>query len=256
MRFITTTTIGLLCAAITAPTTLAAFQAFAGPLTATRDAYFDALGGPQPIEAFESFGGGAIVGEIPSIGVRFLPEDAAGGPLPLPITAGNSPVTAPIWMINFGNGRPAFSPWVIEAIGEDDAIYAFGQANSQTDFVRIEAFDACGNLIGSVDAPPLSHAFAGFVSTVPVARVVVTPLGNFDGANGMDDLTASLTPPPGSAPCTGDVNGDDVINSTDLNAVLAEFGCTADCCADLDNDGDTDSADLNILLAAFGATCE
>lgn len=42
----------------------------------------------------------------------------------------------------------------------------------------------------------MGTAFAGFISDVPLAKVVVTPLGNGDFANGMDDVYVSVTPVP------------------------------------------------------------
>lgn len=233
---------------------IAEFQAFAGPLGTTRAAFFEALGGEQPIETFEGFGGGAVVEEMSSIGLRFLPEDADGSELPLPVTVTNSPVSSPQWMANFGNGRPFWSAWVIAPEDDEGRIYAFGQANSQGDWVLVRAYDECGGLIGEVEAPPIT-AFAGFISSEPVYRVHVIPLGNGDGANGMDDLTASLTAVPDGVVYSGDTNDDNTVTSVDLNNVLAEFGCAEGCCADLDDDGDVDSADLNLVLASFGGSC-
>jgi hypothetical protein len=100
-------------------------------------------------------------------------------------------------MGNFGNGRPFWSPWVIRP-NAGQSIYAFGQVNAQGDWVRIEAFDSANVLIGSVDAQPISPCFAGFISSTPIAKVVVTPLGNSDGANGMDDVQVSIVPAPGA----------------------------------------------------------
>jgi hypothetical protein len=58
------------------------------------------------------------------------------------------------------------------------------------------------------------------------------------------------------APCTGDLDGDNDVDSTDLNILLSGFGCTGGGCpGDIDGDGDTDTTDLNIVLSAFGTTC-
>lgn len=173
----------------------AGFTAFSGSY-ATAQAAFAAAAGEDNLglETFESYANGQAVGTLAGQNAFFAPEFADGTFAPLPVIVSNSPVTSPRWVANFGSGRPAFSPWVIRPEA-GFSIYAFGQANSQGDFVRIEAFDAQGNLVGSVDAPALSHAFAGFVSLVPVERVMVTPLGNFDGLNGMDNVQISTTAP-------------------------------------------------------------
>ncbi|CAG0980315.1 hypothetical protein PHYC_01731 [Phycisphaerales bacterium] len=176
----------------------ASFVTFSGPLGTTRPAFEAAAGGSVPRETFESFANGAIVGDMPNVQAFFSPEYADGSPAPLPVVLNNSPVTSPRWIGNFGNGRPFWSSWVIRP-DAGESIYAFGQVNSQGDWVRILAYDASNTLIGQVDASPISHCFAGFVSTTPIAKVVVTPLGNADGANGMDDVSVSIVPAPGAA---------------------------------------------------------
>ena len=57
-------------------------------------------------------------------------------------------------------------------------------------------YDEQDNLIASIEASNAGTAFAGFISDVPLAKVVVTPLGNGDFANGMDDVYVSVTPVP------------------------------------------------------------
>lgn len=175
----------------------ASFVTFSGPVGTTRPAFEAAAGGSVPRETFESFANGAQVGDMPNVSAFFAPEYANGSPAPLPVVLSNSPVTSPRWIGNFGNGRPFWSSWVIRP-DAGESIYAFGQVNSQGDWVRILAYDASNTLVGQVDAQPISHCFAGFVSTTPIAKVVVTPLGNADGANGMDDVSVSIVPAPGA----------------------------------------------------------
>jgi subtilisin family serine protease len=55
--------------------------------------------------------------------------------------------------------------------------------------------------------------------------------------------------------CTGDINGDNVVNFTDLNTVLAEFGEQTRSPADVDGSGTVDFTDLNIVLSNFGNDC-
>jgi hypothetical protein len=51
------------------------------------------------------------------------------------------------------------------------------------------------------------------------------------------------------APCTGDLDGNGVVDSADLGALLSAWGTPA---ADLDGNGIVDSADLGALLSAWG----
>lgn len=58
--------------------------------------------------------------------------------------------------------------------------------------------------------------------------------------------------------CTGDLNGDFLVNLADLAALLAHFGVVAEptlADGDLDFDGDVDLGDLATLLANFGTSC-
>ena len=54
--------------------------------------------------------------------------------------------------------------------------------------------------------------------------------------------------------CTGDVNGDGVIDLADLTIVLSNFGQNVPF-GDANGDGVVDLVDLNIVLAAFGQPC-
>ena len=55
--------------------------------------------------------------------------------------------------------------------------------------------------------------------------------------------------------CSGDLDGDGVVNAADLATLLGGWGpCgVAGCPADLNSDGDVNAADLAILLGAWGA---
>ena len=54
--------------------------------------------------------------------------------------------------------------------------------------------------------------------------------------------------------CTGDVNGDGVIDLADLNKVLANFNQPVPF-GDADGSGSVDMTDLNIVISAFGNAC-
>jgi cytochrome c551/c552 len=52
--------------------------------------------------------------------------------------------------------------------------------------------------------------------------------------------------------CTGDLNGDDVVNVSDLLILLGQWGACEGCLADLNGDGVVNVSDLLILLGAWG----
>ncbi len=56
--------------------------------------------------------------------------------------------------------------------------------------------------------------------------------------------------------CSGDLNGDTVVDLSDIGIVLADWGCSGHGCAgDADGSEIVDLSDLGIVLAAFGVPC-
>jgi hypothetical protein len=82
--------------------------------------------------------------------------------------------------------------------------------------------------------------------------------GFFASAGGLPELSIARWQGCASdTPCTGDTNGDNIVNFTDLNAVLADFGQTGmDLPGDTNGDGVVNFTDLNEVLAAFGTSCD
>lgn len=226
---------------------------YSGALTATRDQFNIDSDGLALLENFESFGGGQAVGDMPGNGARFAPEYADGSPAPLPvIQAFAGAPSGSRWIANFGNGRPGGSAWVIRPDEPGDLIYAFGQVNAQGDWVRIEGFDADDNLIVSVDAQPIvAGCFAGFIVREGVSKVVVSPLGNGDFLNGMDDVQVSTTP---INLCDVDLNCDGVLNFFDVSEFIGAYNAM-DPRADFTGDGEFNFFDVSAYIAQYNAGC-
>jgi hypothetical protein len=74
-------------------------------------------------------------------------------------------------------------------------------------------------------------------------------VGEFDDYF-VDDISITLP----SAPCPGDLNGDNVVDTADLGILIGEFGIPG-ALADLNEDGTVDTADLGILIGVFGTSC-
>ena len=55
--------------------------------------------------------------------------------------------------------------------------------------------------------------------------------------------------------CSGDFNGNYLIDVSDLLSMLSEFGCSSECSNDLDEDGVVGIGDLLILLGGLGLPC-
>lgn len=79
-----------------------------------------------------------------------------------------------------------------------------------------------------------------------------------DPAGYIAGWVVSLDSLDGTAPCPGDLNGDQFVDLGDLTTVLSNFGTPSGAISsdgDLDGDGDVDLADLSSLLGNFGSTC-
>lgn len=243
----------LITAACLSPSALGDVVTYSGPLEATRAQFNTDTLGVALLEDFETFSGNQEVGDMPGNGARFAPEypDGLAAPLPLIQASANAP-SGDRWMANFGNGRPAFSAWVIRPDNEGDLIYAFGQVNAQGDWVRIEGFDADDQLVVSVDAQPIvAGCFAGFIVRDGVSKVVVTPLGNFDGLNGMDDVQVATSP---IEVCAVDLNCDGFINFFDISEFIAAY-TAMDPRADFTGNGVFNFFDVSAFIAQYSAGC-
>lgn len=65
-------------------------------------------------------------------------------------------------------------------------------------------------------------------------------------------------PAPGCPDCTGDLNGDAVVDLGDLSILLANYNAPSGMQyedGDLDGDGDVDLGDLSAMLAVYGESC-
>lgn len=79
-------------------------------------------------------------------------------------------------------------------------------------------------------------------------------MGIFDPV-GETDTPGVLNPgcEPGGDPCTGDFNGDGVVNGADFGALLAGWGPCPGCPEDLSGDGIVAGSDVGLLLSVWGA---
>jgi choice-of-anchor B domain-containing protein len=121
----------------------------------------------------------------------------------------------------------------------------------------LRVFDACDpvdpvevgyfDTFPSDDAPGYDGAWSCY-PYFPSETVIVT-----DRSGGLFVLDTSEAVGSGcGTPCTGDIDGNDVVDTADLVALLAAWGPCPGCPADLDGNDVVDTADLVALLAAWG----
>ena len=93
-------------------------------------------------------------------------------------------------------------------------------------------------------------------------NTVVGPVPGF--LTGMDSFTITLSMEDGMASwgagqqCSGDTNGDGVVDLSDLAELLGNYGTTSGATfseGDFDGDGDVDLSDLAALLGVYGTHC-
>ncbi len=73
----------------------------------------------------------------------------------------------------------------------------------------------------------------------------------------LDDFSVIATAPCAPPPCSGDINGDNAVNTADLTILLGNFGASVppNTSGDFNGDGVVNTTDLTTLLGRFGATC-
>jgi hypothetical protein len=123
----------------------------------------------------------------------------------------------------------------------------------QADYdTRLAAYSECvsSSLVGCNDDGPGCSGFTSImVFDVSFGSTYLIRVGGF-GGSGSGTLTISCsTECPGF--CTGDLNGDALVDGADLGLLLGSWS-TANPCVDLSGDGTVDGADLGILLGAWG----
>lgn len=243
--------------------TRADFLLFEGG-TPAEAAWRAAVGEPIPLETFESYAaipapGGTSdqVQTLPLLGIQFATD--VPGAYPGVYTNAGQAHSGTNQLANFGGGLGNADDYRIFPVS-GRMIYALGfwQCDPQGD-QPMNAYDADGNLLGTIVGRinnGSGESFAGFISTIPVARIEVPgELG--DGWNHIDDLQVQTNRPCGGTGCP-DVDCDGDVDLTDLATLLNHFGTQGGSTrsdGDLDGDGDVDLTDLATLLANFGAVC-
>ncbi|MEK6703846.1 MAG: hypothetical protein AABZ53_16425 [Planctomycetota bacterium] len=221
-----------------------------------------AAGGNVPLEDFESYHGGLCcaptdqVTALPALGIVFATD--VPGAYPGVYNYQPQAHSGQNQLANFGGGLSAYADYrILPESGK--AIYALGfwQCDPQGD-QTMYAFDALGTLVGQItghinDGGGLS--FAGFVSTIPIARVVVEGLLG-DGWNHIDDLQVVAR-----SSCPADFDGDGTPDFFDYDAFVICFE-GGPCppgppprTADFDADGTVDFFDYDAFVVAFEAGC-
>ena len=170
--------------ATSAGSALANFVTFTGGLV--EEANWRATVGSYAIEDFESYPEGTQITSLPALGIRF--GELAGGGFPQAYLFGGTPY-GPMHLGNFPNGINAINQWddtVVHVLpGWTISGFGFWNGDGQADTLVARAYDASGNLLGSVGA--FKGTFAGFFSDVPVGSLVFD--GNTgDGWNHLDGL--------------------------------------------------------------------
>jgi len=174
----------VLLLATSASSALASFVTFGGGVV--EEANWRTAVGNYALEDFELYPQGTQIMSLPALGIRF--DELSGGGFPQAYLFGGTPY-GPMHLGNFPNGINSINQWddTVVHVLPGWTIYGFGfwNGDGQADTLVARAYDASGNLLGSVGA--FKDTFAGFFSDVPVESLVFD--GNTgDGWNHLDGL--------------------------------------------------------------------
>ena len=239
----------------------AQFVVFEGDSTVESAWRAAASAGSIPLETFEGmhgagFGGtGDLVAGLPILGLTFTSQGPGG--YPAVYADGNFAHSGINQIANFNSGQGAFANFTIFPVpGHAITAFGFWQCDPQGN-QTMYAYDADGHLIGTIVGhinDHSGHGFAGFVSSTPIASIVVSGAEG-DGYNHMDDYQVVLSTPA----CPADLNRDGVVNTLDLAVLLGHFGNHVpnglDLSGDINADGVINTVDLAYLLGRFGTSC-
>lgn len=172
----------------------AAFTTFVGG--ATEEAQWRVAAGTTNLEDFQSFAPGAQINALPQLGVEFDELDGGGFPQINPHFEANTPYGQQ-HLGNFPNGVNEINRFddIVMLTESGMVITAFGFYNGDGQLATMvaSAYDAQNNLLGSVGA--FKGAFAGVLSSVPIARVVFGGQTG-DGWNHIDGLQTNAVRAP------------------------------------------------------------
>lgn len=100
------------------------------------------------------------------------------------------------------------------------------------------------------DGQVVAEAPDGTLGIRIVAQIVQPDCGA--GSVRIDDVMVTVGGEPPADDCTGDFNGDGVVDGADFGGLLAAWGACSGCDEDLNGDGFVNGADIGGLLAAWG----
>ena len=133
---------------------------------------------------------------------------------------------------------------------EVDTLFVDMSADGGTTWSRVESVSSYPTPNGwSRVSFPLRSIVANLTSTMRFRFSISDSPDNSTTEAGVDDFFISVATCVN--PCTGDLDGNGVVNGADLGMVLAGWGTAGS--SDLDGNGTTNGADLGLLLSAWGA---
>lgn len=170
---------------------IATTNVFAAFVTYTSESTWQAAAGATVLENFESYSVGTQISSLPALGIEF--DLLAGGLYPDTYSFGGTP-HGPMQLSNFPNGineTNRYDDIVLNVMsGYEITSLGYWNGDGQADTLVITIYDALDNVLGTVGA--FKGTFAGFVSDVPISRVVFD--GNTgDGWNHLDGLQTNAT---------------------------------------------------------------
>jgi len=187
--------LGTVCALLLSIVTNSVFAAF---VTYTSESNWQTAAGTTILEDFQSYSVNTQITSLPLLGVDF--EMLAGGGYPATYNHfSDGSGYGSMHLSNFPNGIGGTNQWddiILNVMpGYQVTALGFWNGDGQSDTLMATVYDASDNVLGTVGA--FKDTFAGFVSDVPIARVVFDG-DTGDGWNHLDGLqtNANVVPVP------------------------------------------------------------
>ncbi len=179
-------------------------------------------------------------------------------------TGSTVPTLVQLW-IDTDGGDPVEPGVDLELIGTRETVGVTGRNLQRASFDPPICVPADSQLVISMSMEASTNGFASFgrndlpsesstyIISADCATTTFTKLEDlgFPDYNWVVDLEADLECGGGSD-CTGDFNGDGVVDGADFGFILAAWGPCPGCPEDLNGDGEVSGADVGLLLSVWG----
>lgn len=176
------------------------------------------------------------------------------------VDGGKTTLYSPVFDLSVNTtAKVGYWRWYDRATGSTDTFLV--DVSNGGPWVNVETLGSTTNCPDCVGGW-IYHEFQVSNFVTPTSTVRVRWVAQDQGTGqvveaALDDFSVIATSPCTPPPCSGDINGDNAVNTADLTILLGNFGASVppNTSGDFNGDGVVNTTDLTTLLGRFGATC-